>query len=303
MIVVAVTVAVAIEIVIPGQAVYHTGWYNVLIAASVLGALAAARRRVRQTRSTRARIGIVALVTGALISGLAGVASGLLGPDNQSFVGAPGQRVRVESLGLLFFPLASEGTPVDAVTLERPLHAPVAIAQHRRNVGNFILQTTPHSVVYVEARDLNGNRLTITQPTGSAFLSPVLLMAQRQTIAGMDLPYDSFNVPAARRIVKTVMFTAAQSVMLLHGGALLGQPSVLFAVEDENGRPLPHAVALSSGGRPARAGGLILRGSVADYPSVEVVSAPNLAASALGALLVVGGLIALISSRSADPRR
>jgi hypothetical protein len=292
---VAVTVAVVIEILIPGRAVYHTGWYNVLVVALVVVAFAAGRRRLPQARSVRARLGIVAIVAGTLISGLTAAASGLLGPDNQTFVGAPGQRVRVESLGVLIFPIAStQAAPVDAVTLERALHRTVTITQHPRDVGNFVLNTTPRSVVYVEARDLAGNRLTITQPTGSAFLSPVLLMEQRQTIAGMDLPYDSFNVPAARRVVKAVLFTAAQSMMFLHGGAVLGQPSVLFAVDDENERPLPHAIALSAGGRPIRVGGLVLRGIVASYPAVEVVSAPNLVASVLGALLVFCGLIGLI---------
>lgn len=292
----AVVGAVVVEFVLPGESVYHTGWYNVFVAALVAIAIVAGRRRLRHAQSARRRLATATVVIGTAIVGLAGVASGLFAPDNQRIVGAPGQRVHVEELGELRFPLGSPGSgPQDAVTLRRPLRSPVKIALRPGYSGNFILRTIPRTVVYVEARDLRGNRLTVTQPSGSAFLSPVLLMEHRQNLAGLDLPYDSFNVPSARRVVKTVMFTPAQAAMLLHDSASLGQPAVLFAVDDENERPLPHAIALSVAGRAVRAGGLILQGSAETYPAVEVVASPNLLATALGTLLVLGGLIALIS--------
>jgi hypothetical protein len=119
-------------------------------------------------------------------------------------------------------------------------------------------------------------------------------MEHRQAIAGVELPYDSFNVPAASRIVKAVMFTPAQAAMLLHG-ALAGRSAVLFAIDDENDRPLPHAIALSAGGEAVRAGGLILRGTVATYPAVEVAATPNVLATAFGAILVLAGALALLT--------
>lgn len=290
----AVAAAVVMEIALPGQAVYHAGWYNVLLAVLVAITVVAGRRRFRRTVSARTRVAVAAVIAGTAIVGLAGVASGLLAPDNQTFVGAPGQRVRVESLGVLVFPIAPNDVPASAsVTLERPLHAAIQIGERPRETGNFILRAQARSVVYVEVRDLRGNRLTVTQPAGSAFLSPVLLMEHRQTIAGMELPYDSFNVPAARRVVKAVMFAPAQAAML-HGGADVGEPAVLFAVDDESERPLPHAIALSAGGRPVRLGGLILRAIVSTYPAVAVVAAPNMLATAFGTLLTLGGLVALI---------
>lgn len=293
-----VVAAVVLEIVLPGKAIYHAGWYSVLLTALVVVAFAAGRRKFARAASMRTRIAVFSVVAGAAIAGVAGVASGLLAPDNQSFVGAPGERIRVESLGTLSFPLASADPSAGvSVTLQRPLHPPTAIGERSHDAGNFILHTSPRSVVYIEARDLRGGRLTVTQPTGSAFLSPVLLMEHQQTIAGMALPFDSFNVPAARRVVKAVMFTPAQAAMLLHGGAQLGAPAVLFAVDDENERPLPHAIALSAAGHPARVGGLLLRGIVASYPAVEVVAAPNLVATIFGTLLVLGGLIALSLAR------
>ena len=284
---------VSAEIAVPGRPVYHAGWYNVALSALIVTTLVAARRRFRAERSRRSRAAVLAIVFGIGLAGLAGVASGLLAPDNQTIIGAPGERVRIEGLGTLAFPLAAAASQTEApVTLERPFRLPMAIGERSRNAGNFILRETPRNVAYVEARDLLGNRLTITQPTGSAFLSPVLLMENRQTIAGMNLPFDSFNVPAERRVVNAVLFDSAQAAMLLHGGAQIGEPAVLFAVDDENERPLPHSIALSAAGRSVRAGGLMLRGLVGTYPAVEVIAAPNLFATLLGSLLVLGGIAA-----------
>jgi hypothetical protein len=288
-----VTICVVAEIALPGKSIYHAGWYNVAIAALVVAAILAGRKQLHRSTPLRVRLAVVAIVAGTAVAGLAAVASGLLGPDNQTFVGAPGQRMHVESLGVLVFPIASsEAPPSVPIVLEQRFGA-MALGERARNSGSFILWTVPHSVVYVEARDLRGNTLTVTQPSGSAFLSPVLLMEHRQTIAGMDLPFDSFNVPAARRIVKAVMFDADEAAMLLHGGAQLGAPAVLFAVDDENERALPHGIGLSAAGRAVRTDGLSLRGIVESYPAVEVVAAPNLLASAFGIALALAGLIAL----------
>lgn len=283
----------------PGKSLYHAGWYNVLLAALVAVTLVAGRRQFVRKGSKRARGAIAIVIAGAAIAGISGVASGLFAPDDQTLMGAPGQRVRVESLGTVVFPIATaDAAAVTSVMLERPLHAALEIGNQSRFAGAFVLHTQPRSVVYVEARDRRGSRLTITQPEGSAFLSPVLLMQHHQTIAGMDLPFDSFNVPAARRVVKAVMFSAAQAAMLLHGGGRFGEPAVLFAVDDENDRPLRNGIGLSPGGRPVRVAGLILRGSVADYPAVDVVAVPNIFATAFGALLVFGGVVALLAGHN-----
>jgi hypothetical protein len=300
----AIVAAVVVELLVPGRTVYHAGWYNVVLAALAIVALAAGRRQLRRASDARLRLPVVAMTAGAGIVALAGIASGLLAPDDQTFVGAPGQRLRVESLGALSFPLASsESAASGAVTLERPLHGAVTIGERPFYAGNFVLRTAPRDVVYVEARDLRGNRLTVTQPNGSVFLSPVLLMQHRQAIAGMDLPFDSFSVPAAQRVVRTVMFTASQAAMLLRAGAAPGEPAVLFAVDDENQRPVAHAIALSAGGRAVRADGLLLLGNVIAYPAVAVAAIPNLVATAFGAVLAFGGVIAaiLISSQKRSP--
>jgi len=288
-----VVAGVVVGIVIPGRAVYHAGWYNVALLALAIYTVAAARRRFRAARAARARAAIVALAFGTATVAVAGAASGLLGPDDQTVVGAPGQRVKVEGLGTLAFPFFGQSSVVPDVVLERPPSSALTIGGSARDTGSFILRSVPRDVAYVEARDPRGGRLTVTQPTGGVFLSPVLLMQHRQSLAGLDLPFDSFNVPAARRVVKAVLFTPAQAAMLLHGRDRPGEAAVLFAVDDENERLLPHAIALSAGGQPVRVGGLVLRATVQSYPAIEVVSTPNLIATALGALLVIGAIAAL----------
>lgn len=275
----AVVAMVVAEIVVPGRDVYHAGWYNVLIAALAVLAV------------VRARLPYVAAAFGAVIVAFAGIANGLLAPDTQQIVGAPGARVRVDDLGgSLNFPLIAvpSATGPLEVSLERPNRASVSFGASPRNIGSFVLRTVDRTVVYVEARDARGGRLTITQPTGSAFLSPVLLMQQRQTISGMDLPFDSFAVPAAHRIVKAVYFTPQQAASM-RGMAGADIPAVLFAVDDEEDRPLPNAIALDPDGAGIALGGLQLHAVVLAYPAVDVVAVPQLVATLAGALLVVAG--------------
>jgi hypothetical protein len=286
------TVAVAVEIVFPGRDLYHAGWYNVALAVLVVILLLSARRQTARNASIRVRVAVASLACGALLIGVAGVASGLFAPDNRVVVGAPGQNVALGDLGAsLAFPLTQPGTPdAESVALIRKDRAPVEIGTHPRDVGSFILHTSDRTVVYAQAYDNHGGHLTITQPTGISFLSPVLLMQQRQVIDGLDLPFDSFAVPAARLIVKAVLFSPQQAAAL-RGMAGLEIPAVLFAVDDENDRPLPHAIALAIDGQTVAVGGLLLRAAVLQYPSVEIVAAPAFGAVAAGALLVLGGLI------------
>ncbi len=76
----------------PGAAVYHYGWYNALnVALFVWGA--SYLPRFRRTNS-RAFPAIAAAAFGAAILVFAGVASGLMGPDTHTVIGAPGTSVR-----------------------------------------------------------------------------------------------------------------------------------------------------------------------------------------------------------------
>jgi hypothetical protein len=290
----AVVGAVVVEVVVPGRDVYHTGWYNVAIAGLLAVAIGIARKRFTKASTNAARAAIVAIAFGASAAALAGIASGLLAPDNRTIVGAPGQRVRVDDLnGTLDFPLARAGEQLPPVILDRLGRGPLEIGDRSRNAGSFLLRGNPRDVVYVEARDERGGHLTVTQPSGLVFLSPVLLMQQRQTIAGLNVPYDSFAVPAAHRIVKVVLFSPQQAATL-RGMEGLAVPAVLFAVDDENDRPIAGAIALDPDGQTVAVGSLRLHATVLTYPAVDVIAVPALAPVAIGALLVLGGAIAKV---------
>lgn len=283
---------IACEILFPGRDFYHYGWFNVALAALVVACLLAARKPFRTAQSARSRIGIVAIAFGAAIAGFAGVASGLLAPDNRVVVGAPGANVRVDELGgTLAFPLKIAGSAPLDVVLTRSGRA-TAIGATGRNIGAFFLRQIPRDVVYVEAADRRGASLTVTQPNGATFLSPVLLMQQRQKIpdTNLDLPFDAFAVPAAHRNVKAVLFTAQQAAML-HPMAGVQAQAVLFAVDDEDDRPLPGAIALARDGETVDIGGIHLRAGAFSYPAIEFVAVPSLVTVVLGALAIVGGFL------------
>lgn len=266
-----------IEIAVPGRDLYHTGWFNVALAALVAIAFTGLRKRM-----------LVATI-GSAVLGFATIANGLFAPDNHTVVGAPGQRVRVDDLGgALAFPFAQPGAAEEKVEFAGP------------PLTTFRLRTIERSVVYVEAHDDRANHLTVTQPAGIAFLSPVLLMQQQQVIAGLQLPFDSFAVPAAHRIVKAVLFTPQQAAMM-RGMEGLSEPAVLFAVDDDADRPLPHAIALCPDGQSVTVGGLSLRAAVLVYPAIEVVAIPSLVVVGIGTLLVFAGLYSSIKKPAILP--
>jgi len=265
---------VVVEIVVPDRAIYHAGWYNVAIAALAVWAMVRARRSP-----------LLAFGVGAIA--FAGVASGLLGPDTRIVIGAPDTSVRVDEAGgvLAFPPATSDPT----VLLERGASAQPIGGQ--RYTATALLRSVSRTVVTVNASDARGAHLTITQPTGSAFLSPVLLMQSTQTIAGLDLPYDTFAVPAAHRIVKAVLFTAAQAASMPVLASEHG-PVVLFDLEDDTGAAIPHGIGIAPNGGSIALGGLSLHPRVLEYPAVEVISIPDLAVVAAGLLAIfIGALL------------
>ena len=240
-----VIVGVAAQILVPDRAVFHAGWYGVGLAALAIWAVIVTRRQPL-------------IAFGVAVIAFAGVASGLLGPDPRTVIGAPGASVRVdEAGGTLLFPLAQGDAPT--VTLERGSSAKPIGA--RSFTATALLRSVPRSVVAIQAFDQRGAHLTITQPTGSAFLSPVLLMETTQTINGLNLPYDTFAVPAAHRIVQAVLFSQAQAASM---PALAGAhaPVILFDLEDDTGASLPHGIGVAPDGGSVLLGGLSLRPTV-----------------------------------------
>lgn len=269
---------------IPGQPIYHTGWYNALDVAILL--IAITKLRSLRKSDTRTFRGLVAATFGCAIVVFAGVASGLMGPDAQTIVGAPGASVHNDDAGGSFvFPIS--GT---TVALQRG-NSSVSIGNGHRYTGGFVLSQTPRTVVYVEAYDNRGNRVTITQPTNASFLSPVLLMQQTTTIGGMNVRFDTFAVPALNRTVRAVLFSEQQAALLHADPPIIGAPAVLLAVSDNQDRMVRGGIGIVPSGGERTIGGLRFRTSVTTYPAVVVASAPYLPVLLLGLLAMIAGAI------------
>lgn len=266
----------------PGEAVYHDGWYNALDIA--LFVLAAWQLRALR-KSAGERFGALALAAfGGAIVVFCGAASGLMGPDTHTVIGAPGATVRERDTGGSFvFPLT--GTTVQF----HGGQSSVSIGSGRRYSGGFIFWQDPRTVLDVSAGDARGNHLTITQPTNASFLSPVLLLQQHTTIDGMDVAFDSFSVPAASRNVKAVFFSQQQAAQLHTDPPIVGRPAILFAVADSHDQVLKGGIGIVPPGMSRVIGGLTLNASVERYPAIVVASAPFWPVLALGLLLCIAG--------------
>jgi hypothetical protein len=274
----------------PGLALYHYGWYNALnVAFFIVAALQL--RTLRRTQAARITGIIVAAFGGAMVV-FAGVASGLMGPDTHTVVGAPGASVRDDDAGGSFvFPLQGA-----EVRFERGRSA-VVVDGGRRYTGGFVFWQEPRTVVAITAADPKGNHLTITQPTNASFLSPVLLMQQSTTIAGMDVRFDSFAVPALSRSVRAVLFSAQQAAQLHSSAIVEGQPAVLFSVSDQQDRAIKNGIGIVAPGAQRLIGGLLLGANVQSYPAIVVASAPYFPVVILGLLLIIVGAVMSRSPR------
>lgn len=269
---VAVIAMTAAEYITPGKPVYHYGWYCALFLAFALVSLL-------KLRSVKMR-GAAFLSAGTAVVAVAAAASGLLGPDTTTVTGAPGASVANADLGgSLQFPVAANASSETVVKLLRGSRA--TDVGTRRYLANAVLWQEPRTVVYVEVRDKRGNRLTVTQPTGASFLSPVLLMQNTTEVAGMQVSVDSFTVPAASRAVKAVLFTPSQAAQL-HTSRPMDGYAILYAVSDASDHVIPGGIGLVPSGESLSRGGVDIRGAVASYPAVVVASAPYLPVVVIG---------------------
>lgn len=252
----------------------HAGWFNALVLA--LAMVFAWRAR----RTPLIAFGVAAIA-------FAIVACGLLAPDSRTIVGAPGTTVVVdEAGGTLVFPLVQRDPK--PVLLERGANA-VPIGAWRVTM-NALLREVPRTVVRIDVYDTRGAHLTLTQPTAPAFLSPVLLMTGMQSIAGMNVPFDSFAVPAVHRIVKAVLLSGPQAAMMPRLAAFGGE-AVIFDVEDETGASIPHAIGVAANGQRVAVGGIVLRPTIERYPAVTVTAIPNLPVIGIGLLALIAGVL------------
>lgn len=281
-------VLVIVQIAVPGNALFHTWQYALALAVVAWLLIAAASRTGRNLFAVS--------LFGALIVTADGLASGLLGADSQRIVRAPGTIAPIPDAGAAaFFSSASPQSIADGnavITLRRRNHSDVLVTPgSRKFLGALLFTGESMPVAYVEAFGDGGNHLTVTQPTGTTFLSPFLLFRSQQEIAGGMHRIDGFALPAANRNVKVVYFAASDlsRLDLKLPPSAAGKPAILYDVFDARAnQSLGIGVAVS--GVETEIGGVRLRATLGTYPQLVVASAPQPYVLLLGLVLIVAGI-------------
>jgi len=279
--------------VAPAWAGFHTWQYAATLAIGAIALFGYAFGARKGEDGERGRRLVVA-VLGALVIVAAGIASGLLGPDARTVERAPGTVAPLPDVGAAaFFPVADASTIAAGeahLLIRRRNASDIDVGPGaRRFVGASALTQVAAVVAYVEARDPRGRRLTITQPTNPAFLSPVLFFPQRVPIANKTLPADAFATPALHRQIKAFYFSKeASTVARAHGMA--DTNAVLFAVDDDRGGLVPGGIGFARSGQEILLGGVRLRPVIGTYPTLQVAAVPYPPALWLGGAFCVAGL-------------
>lgn len=279
----------------PAWSGFHT-WQYAAIVALALGGVLTYPWKLREGGDGIFGVPLGIAMAGASIVAITGLACGLLAPDAQTLSRAPGAVAPLpDANAAAFFPNvdpASVAQGDDAIVVRRRRGNAVNLALGQvRFIGGDALRAVPRAAAYVEARDLRGEHLTITQPANSAFLSPLLQFPQSVQIAGQTIPSDEFATPAARRLVKAFYFsgdaTAKAAVR-----RFAGEPAVLFAVNDDGGKLLRGAIGFATSGEEIALGGLRLRPTIGAYPALEVSPVPLPVPLGVGMAALLGGLAA-----------
>jgi hypothetical protein len=292
--------AIAIALVVaqdlyPATALYHTWQYALALAIALVVVLAYANGARRNDDGVVGKRLLIAMA-GAAIVGVAGLASGLLGPDTASVAGTPGTVVPVPALGAAAFFSAADADSIargaGSVTLRRRNAPEIALAGSARRVtGESLLYLEPHPAAYVDLADERGAHLTVTQPSNTSFLSPVLLFRERQRIGSLDVPFDTFAAPSKHRILRALYFTPADLAQFGHASARgidTSRTALVVTAADDAGKPL--GITLVGSGKEAVLAGLRVRATIGEYPLLAVASAPPTWALIAGVVLFLAGI-------------
>jgi hypothetical protein len=293
--IVAIGLALAQDVV-PGLDGYHSWQYATGVAFAMLVLIMAAWSSLRSGQPGGRRFALA--LVGALVVAGGGLASGLLGPDTVTVRGTPGTVTPVPDLRVAAFFGQTDAAGIAAgsavVTLRSRTAAQIDVGPGHNVYGSMSIEyLTPGPAAFVDAHDAHGNHLTVTQPQGAAFLSPILLFPGLQPIHGKSYPIDTFAIPAFGNYVRALYFSAADAKLFPHPGVT--GPFVLFQMTADNGSELGMAVAESA--HPVSLGNVRLQATIGTYPQLSIASAPPLAASGIGLAVFVAGLGSLSMAR------
>ena len=290
--VIAIGLVVA-QIAAPATPLYHT-WQYALALALALTVLGAYANGARKGEDGVAGKRLLVTIAGAAIVALAGLASGLLGPDTATVAGTPGTVTPIPALGVAaFFSAADAGAVArgDAsVTLRRRNGTAVAVESGgRKLLGESLVYLDAQPAAAVTAFDAHGAHLTVTQPNAASFLSPVLLFREKQRIGEQRVPFDTFATPAQHRVFRVLYFTPEQLRAFRHAAIDAKQPALVVTAADDHGRPL--GITLAASGTDVTLAGVRLRVTLGTYPALAIAAAPQPWAIVLGLLLFAAGLM------------
>ena len=292
---VGLAVAVFAQDFFPAWPGFHTWQYAgaaAILMIAVAGYVGAASKGKDGERGYR----LLLAMGGALVIGMTGLASGLLGADTLTIARAPGTVVPLPDLdAAAFFPNAdapsiSQGDAEillrrrDGSTLSVPAHG-------RRFVGSFALEVHPQTAAFIDARDERGDHLTVTQPTGTAFLSPVLLFPSSVQIQGQTLPADTFATPAVHRRVQAMYFSPRAGASTRVHQMVGTRAAILFAVDDESGHLVNGGLGVAADGSEALIGGIQLRPAIGSYPALVISAVPAPLPLVIGGIGLLAGLV------------
>jgi hypothetical protein len=304
-----VVASIAIALVLaqdlsPRTALYHTWQYALALAIALAVVLLYANSTRRGEEGVSGKRLAVAML-GAAVVDLAGLASGLMGPDTAAVIGTPGTVSPIPALGAaaFFSPADADGIARgDAgVNLRRRNAAEIPLGSgSRRALGESLVYLDQRPAAYLDAYDERGAHLTITQPTNPSFLSPVLLFRDTQKIAATTVPFDTFATPARKRVLRALYFTPKQLAQFNHAGIDATRPALVVTAADDAGHEL--GITLVSSGQEVTIAGVRLHVTLGTYPALAIAAAPPTWALIVGIVLFVFGIVwAALARRPAAP--
>ncbi|MBV8645258.1 MAG: hypothetical protein JO225_15235 [Candidatus Eremiobacteraeota bacterium] len=281
--------------VAPATPLYHTWQYALALFIALAVVVFYANGARRGDDGAVGRRLLVALA-GAAIVDVAGLASGLLGPDTASIIGTPGTVTPILTLGAAAFFAPADADAIargaSGITLRRRSAPEIALAPgNRRVVGDSLLYLDPRPAAFVDVFDEHRKHLTVTQPSNTSFLSPVLLFRDHQRIGTLDVPFDTFAAPARHVSVHALYFTPSDLAQFGHASAPgldRTRPALVLTAADEDGHPL--GITLAGSGQTVILGPVHVRVTIGSYPALAVAAAPPTWALILGCVLFVAGL-------------
>ncbi len=290
--------------VAPARDWYHSWQYIALLALTIV-VMAGYAWSARGGADGVAGRKLALAMVGAIATAVAGLLSGLIGPDTVTIVGTPGTVMPVPDLGVAAFFAPADPASLargDAtVTLRRRGDGPLDVGTQPVPVGLSVVFTQLRPAAYVVAHDEHGDRVTVTQPNNAAFLSPVMLFRQQQQIRDKMFPMDTFATPALHRIARVLYFSAADLAAFRHGlpgaGATAG---AVLSIADDNGNA--RGLTIAASGLPVNVADLKLTITLGTYPVLVIASAPQPVAMLTGiAIFVLACAWSLLRGGTAEP--